>query len=81
MAVSKYPNLNRVLKEIQEVCGMTDIDGLIGRNTEAAVAKALAGYDGNDVLGYLADLPHKLVEQSDELDIPIVSPKMEAIQG
>lgn len=74
MATSKYPNLNRVIREVQENCGMQSIDGLIGRNTEAAVAKVLADYDGNDVLGYLADLPHRLVEQSDELDIPILKP-------
>ena len=73
MATSKYPNLNRVLREVQENCGMSDIDGLIGRNTEAAVAKALADYDGNDVLGYLADLPHKLVEQADEIKTPDIS--------
>ena len=67
MAKSKYPHLNRVLREVQEVCGMDHIDGLIGRNTEAAVAKALANYDGNDVLGYLADLPHRIAEQSSEI--------------
>lgn len=72
MAKSKYKHLNRVIREIQENCGMQSIDGLIGRDTEAAVAKALADYDGNDVLGYLADLPHKIVEQSEELDIPIL---------
>ena len=80
MAESKYPNLNRVLREVQEVCGMSDIDGLIGKNTEAAVAKVLADYDGNDVLGYLSDLPHKLVEQSPELNIPIIPSNMEAIK-
>lgn len=74
MARSKYPNLNRVIREVQENCGMTSIDGLIGQNTEAAVAKALDGYDGNDVLGYLADLPHKIVEQSLELKIPLLKP-------
>lgn len=72
MAVSKYPNLNRVLREVQENCGMSDIDGLIGRNTEAAVAKALANYDGNDVLGYLADLPHLKAEQAEPLSPPLV---------
>ena len=66
MARSKYPYLNRVLCEVQEVTGVQDIDGLIGPATERAVAKVLAGYDGNDVLGYLADLPHKLVEQAPE---------------
>ena len=74
MATSKYPNLNRVIKEIQENTGVREIDGLIGRNTEAAVAKALENYDGNDVLGYLADLPHKIVEKSNELKIPILNP-------
>ena len=73
MATSKYPNLNRVIKEVQENCGMSHIDGLIGRNTEKAVSKALEGYDGNDVLGYLADLPHKVIEESEELEIPITS--------
>lgn len=76
MAVSKYPNLNRVLREVQENCGMSEIDGLIGRNTETAVAKALKGYDGNDVLGYLADLPHREVEQAKPLDIPIIGPSV-----
>ena len=47
---------------------MSDIDGLIGRNTEAAVAKVLANYDGNDVLGFLADHPHHQIEQSPEPD-------------
>ena len=74
MARSKYPHLNRVIREVQENCGMTSIDGLIGRDTEAAVAKALKGYDGNDVLGFIADLPHKIVEQSTEMTIPILSP-------
>lgn len=73
MAVSKYPNLNRVIKEVQENCGMRNIDGLIGRNTEAAVAKALDGYDGNDVLGFLADLPHRIVEQTPERTAPILN--------
>lgn len=77
MAQSKYPNLNRVIREVQENTGVKTIDGLIGRNTEAAVAKALAGYDGNNVLSYLADLPHKQVEESKELDIPILDPRPE----
>ena len=66
MARSKYPYLNRVLKEVQEVTGVSPIDGLIGPNTERAVAQALAGYDGNDVLGFLSDLPHRLVTQAPE---------------
>ena len=66
MARSKYPALNRVIREVQEVTGVSPVDGLIGRDTEGAVARALAGYDGNDVLGYLSDLPHKVVEQSEE---------------
>ena len=69
MARSKYPALNRCIREIQENTGITDVDGLIGPATELAVAKALADYDGNDVLGYIADLPHKLVEQADELPV------------
>ena len=69
MAISKYPSLNRCIREIQENTGVSHIDGLIGPTTERAVAKALADYDGNDVLGYIADLPHKIVEQSDELPV------------
>ena len=75
MARSKYPALNRVLREVQEVTGVAEIDGLIGPTTERAVAKALAGYDGNDVLGFLSDLPHRVVEQSDELPVPWVGSK------
>ena len=69
MARSRYPSLNRVLREVQEVTGVSEIDGLIGPSTERAVAKALAGYDGNDVLGYLSDLPHRLVVASAERKI------------
>ena len=67
MATSKYPALNRCIREIQENTGVRHVDGLIGPSTERAVALALANYDGNDVLGFIADLPHKLVEQSVEL--------------
>lgn len=80
MATSKYPNLNRVIREIQENTGVSHIDGLIGRNTEAAVAKALAGYDGNNVLEYLSDLPHRAVEKAKELDIPILNPSMSSFK-
>lgn len=70
MAQSKYPSLNRCIREIQENTGVVEIDGLIGPSTERAVAHALAGYDGNDVLGFLSDLPHKLVEKANELPLP-----------
>ena len=70
MAGSKYPALNRVIKEIQERTGVKHIDGLIGRNTESHVAKALQHYDGNNVLEYLADLEHHAVVQSPTLDLP-----------
>ena len=76
MAVSKYPSLNRLLVEVQELIGAKPLDGLIGPTTERLLAKALDGYDGNDVLGYLADRPHRQVEQSAELDIPIINPSM-----
>lgn len=69
MATSKYPTLNRLLREVQETVGVHPIDGLIGPNTEAALAKALKGYDGNDVIGYLSDYLHREVEKAPEVDI------------
>ena len=78
MARSKYPNLNRLLKEVQEVVGVTPVDGLIGPNTERMLAETLRSYDGNDVLGYLSDHVHRLVEQSPELEMkPVVSDEPE----
>ena len=68
MARSKYPTLNRLLKEVQETTGVKPVDGLIGPNTERALAEALRHYDGNDILGYLSDHVHRKVEQS--LPIP-----------
>lgn len=73
MAKSKYPYLNKIHREIQELCGAHPVDGLIGRDTEAAVKKVLEGYDGNDILGYLADLPHREVEKAPELFVPGIS--------
>lgn len=70
MARSKYPALNRVLQEVQIASGVTPVDGLIGPNTERHVADILKDYDGNDVLGYLSDYDHVLVEKS--ADIPTV---------
>lgn len=64
MAISKYPTLNRLLKEVQERIGVHPIDGLIGPSTERALAEALKDYDGNDVLGFLSDHVHRLVELS-----------------
>lgn len=70
MARSKYPNLNRLLKEVQEIVGVNPVDGLIGPNTEQHLARVLKDYDGNDVLGYLGDYLHKQVEESEELPQP-----------
>ena len=70
MARSKYPHLNRLLKEVQEITGVKPVDGLIGPNTEGALAKALEHYDGNDVIGYLSDHVHREVERA-----PSVSPE------
>lgn len=67
MAVSKYPTLHRLITEVQEVTGAKPIDGFIGKDTERALATALAGYDGNDILGYLADHTHRQVELADEI--------------
>ena len=67
MARSKYRNLNRVIREVQEVCGVDPQDGLIGPNTERHLAEVLDDYDGNDVLGYLSELVHKQVEKSPAL--------------
>ena len=64
MARSKYPTLNRLLKEVQETTGVSPVDGLIGPNTERALADTLRHYDGNDILGFLSDHVHRLVEQS-----------------
>ena len=64
MAVSKYPSLNRLLREVQEVIGIKPIDGLIGPNTERALAHVLKDYDGNNVISYLSDYLHHQVEKS-----------------
>ena len=61
MARSKYPTLNRLLREVQEVSNVNPVDGLIGPNTERCLAEVLKGYDGNDILGYLADYVHQQV--------------------
>ena len=79
MAVSKYPALNRVIREIQENTGVDNIDGLIGRNTEEHVARALSKYDGNNVLEYLADLAHHEAAASPELNIPILKTDMNEV--
>ena len=75
MATSKYPALNRVIREVQERTGVENIDGLIGRNTESHVARALANYDGNNVLEYLADLGHHAVVHSPPIETPVIRSK------
>ena len=74
MAVSKYPSLNRLLVEVQEVIGAKPLDGFIGPATERALASAIKDYDGNDLLGFLSDHAHRQVEAAKPLDIPVVSP-------
>ena len=72
MPRSKYPKLHQLITELQEVTNAKPIDGFIGANTEKALARALVGYDGNDIIGYLSDYAHRKVEHAKELDIPIV---------
>lgn len=67
MARSKYPSLNRLLKEVQEITGVSPVDGLIGPNTERALAETVRHYDGNDILGYLSDKLHRDLEHSPSL--------------
>ena len=72
MQRSKYPNLNRLIREVQEVTDIPagQIDGLIGQQTEDALAKALQGFDGSNVLEYLSDLPHHSAVISTSLPNP-----------
>lgn len=64
MARSKYPTLNRLLKEVQEIAKVRPVDGLIGPNTERGLAEVLRHYDGNDIIGFLSDYVHRQIERA-----------------
>lgn len=68
MRKSKYPALHRLITELQETLGVKPVDGFIGAITEKALARALTRYDGNDVIGFLADYAHHQVEHSKDLE-------------
>ena len=68
MARSKYPTLNRLHREVQEIINVSPVDGLIGPNTENALANVLRDYDGNDVIGYLSDYAHRKVVESPHIE-------------
>ena len=69
----KYPNCAQLTRAAQHQLGV-EVDGFYGRETEAAMAHALRGYDGNsaeELLDYLGDYLHRIVEQ----EPPVVEPK------